>query len=1030
MTLAKNEGLLFKYGSGTGTNLSPLRSRHETLRGGGTASGPVSFMKGFDAFAGVIKSGGKTRRAAKMVVLDVAHPDIREFIHCKRREEQKALALIAAGYDAAIDGEAYGSVFFQNANHSVRVSDAFMQAVVEGRPFELRAVTTGEVTDRVIARELFGEIAETAWQCGDPGLQFDDTINSWHTCPGAGRINASNPCCFIGETLVETSEGRVAIEDLAAWHAEGRPLPHALAYDFANRFPTARPINAAWCAGHATSLVRVTTSRGLSFTCTPEHGFYLRDGRAVEARALAPGDRLAKLAFARNEQRANRRVVYHRVTKDNAKGQSWFHRWLWEEVNGPIPDGLHLHHKNGYADDDRLSNYELTEENEHRSAHSKGSENPRFLHLSPRDFVEIWEAIEAQPKRTHQASAAVTPARWNAYVKRNGLAGTIPMAASPSRGGRIHGMPWAQFSEMVESHRVDLNDTVASIDVLQLDEPVPVYDIEVEGVHNFGVAVDGHEHAIVVSNSEYMFLDDSACNLASLNLRRFQNEAGDIALDGLRHAIDVVILAQEIIVDRARYPTEAIAEHSHVYRPLGLGFANLGAFLMVRGVPYDSDPARAYAGALTAYIHGYANLASARIAAERGPFAGFAANRDAVIGVMDRHAAALEALDAALVPHGLLQATKTVWKSVRSSVREVGLRNAQVTLVAPTGTIAFLMDCDTTGIEPDIALVKRKALVGGGSIEYLNRSVEDALSTLGYAQDAREQITSWIRETGSAEGAPGLLSEHLPVFDCAFPAGPSSRSIDWRGHLNMMAAVQPFVSGAISKTVNLPASATVDEVASVYLEAWKLGLKSIAVYRDGSKGSQPLQSKQNGNGHSRGRLDELEPGETISTRRKLPGERRSVTKKLEIGGEFDGYLTVGLYADGRVGEIFVNMAKEGSTISGLIDSFATAVSIGLQYGVPLEVFAKKFSHVRFEPSGFTGDKAIGHAKSIVDYIFRWLQARFPGGSEAADGGVESDATVVPGADADHAICPTCGTVMRPNGSCHVCPSCGTTSGCS
>jgi len=741
LTLAKTEGMLFKWGSGTGSNLSSLRSSRERLTGGGTASGPVSFMKGFDAFAGAIKSGGKTRRAAKMVILNADHPDIFDFVECKASEERKAWALIDAGYEADFNGAAYASVHFQNANHSVRVTDEFMGAVVDDRQWKTRFITNGEVSDSFPARKLMHRIAEAAWQCGDPGLQFDTTTNAWHTSPASGRINASNPC------------------------------------------------------------------------------------------------------------------------------------------------------------------------------------------------------------------------------------------------------------------------------------------------------------------SEYVYLDDSACNLASLNLRQFQEASGDIDVDALRHAVDVVITAQEILVDRASYPTERIERNSHAFRPLGLGYANLGALLMSRGIPYDSDVARALAAAVTAAMHGEAYLQSSRIAAARGPFQGYAGNREPMLGVIRKHWSHVDNIDAAFVPDDLMVAVREIWEECYRSGVQHGYRNGQVTVLAPTGTIAFMMDCDTTGIEPDIALIKYKRLVGGGLLKIVNNTVPEALRKLGYADAETSRIIEYIDEHETIEGAPGLRPEHVAVFDCAFRAPGGTRSISWQGHIKMMAAVQPFLSGSISKTVNLPSDATVEDIERCYIEAWRQGLKCIAIYRDGCKRSQPLAT-------GRQSSDARATGQPI--RKKLPDERPSLTHKFSIAGH-EGYLTVGMYDDGAPGEIFVRMAKEGSTISGLMDSFATAISISLQYGVPLKLLVDKFSHTRFEPSGFTGNADIGHAKSIMDYIFRWLGLRFLGTSPRAEQAsaplsvdiVTKKASLTTGAngstngraharaeakphvlESDAPACHECGTIMVRSGACHKCPNCAATSGCS
>jgi ribonucleoside-diphosphate reductase alpha chain len=753
--LARTEGMLFKFGSGTGSNLSSIRSSKEPLAGGGTASGPVSFMRGYDAFAGVIKSGGKTRRAAKMVILNTDHPDIVEFVNCKADEEKKAWALIDAGYDGAFNvrGGAYDSVFFQNANHSVRVTDEFMRAVIEDREWQTRYVISGEACETFAARDLMKMMAEAAWQCGDPGIQYDSTINDWHTCPNTARINGSNPC------------------------------------------------------------------------------------------------------------------------------------------------------------------------------------------------------------------------------------------------------------------------------------------------------------------SEYMFLDDTACNLASLNLMKFVGEDGRFDVEDFRAACRTVITAQEILVDNSSYPTPAIDRNSHDFRPLGLGYANLGVLLMDRGLPYDSDEGRAYAAAVTALMHGEAYAQSARLASAMGPFAGHAKNAEPMLRVIDKHRKHAHMIDPTLVPKELLQASLDVWDEAYALGAQHGYRNSQVTVLAPTGTIGFMMDCDTTGIEPDIALVKYKKLVGGGVIKIVNQSVPGVLRKLGYTPIQVEDILRFIDERETIEGAPHLQDDHLAIFDCAFPPRDGRRSIHWMGHIKMMAAVQPFLSGAISKTVNMPTDATPEDIQEAYVEGWKLGLKAIAVYRDGCKRSQPLStSKEEAKDVVDAPVVAATAGPAVEgrpARRKLPDERHAITHKFQIAGH-EGYITVGMYEDGKPGEIFLVMAKEGSTISGLMDAFATSISMALQYGVPLEALVEKFSHVRFEPSGFTKNPEIPYAKSITDYIFRWLASKFLSVEHQEAVGVQASETSLkphsgpvgpvsvqsdraPGAPAPGAAmraqsdappCHYCGSIMIRNGSCYRCANCGSTSGCS
>ncbi len=884
LTLAKTEGMLFKWGSGTGSNLSGIRGSMETLSGGGTASGPLSFMRGFDAFAGVIKSGGKTRRAAKMVILNVDHPDIIDFIECKQKEEAKAHTLVQAGYDGSgPDSEAYSSIFFQNANNSVRVTDEFMAAVEADSTFVTRTVKARTPVKEYRARDIMTKIAEATWQCGDPGMQYDTTINRWHTSKNTGRINASNPC------------------------------------------------------------------------------------------------------------------------------------------------------------------------------------------------------------------------------------------------------------------------------------------------------------------SEYMFLDDSACNLASFNLLKFLTPGGQFDIAAYRHGIAVVTTAMEIIVDAAGYPTESIAKNSHDYRPLGLGYANLGALLMAFGLPYDSDAGRDFAATVTSILCGDAYWQSSRIAelcpalgaatpltqqAEiaGGACPGFYVNREPFLDVIRMHRAEVNNIGKSrnsaepfVAPQldELIASSKDAWTGALAHGEKHGYRNSQVTVLAPTGTIGFMMDCDTTGIEPDLALVKYKKLVGGGMIKIVNNTVPSALFKLGYTNAEVDAIVSYIDATGTIEGAPHVKAEHLAVFDCSFKASKGTRSIHYMGHIKMMSATQPFLSGAISKTVNLPQDASVDDIAEAYIESWRQGLKAVAIYRDNSKGSQPLNvsgadgkaQKEKTDAVAAPAAGSIEIEEAVAAakaaaqvrissleqqihaiteaasknadaadaqsppravRHRLPAERASITHKFGLSGH-EGYITVGLYPNGQPGEIFIRMAKEGSTVSGLMDSFATAVSLALQHGVPLRVLCEKFAHTRFEPSGWTGNEQIGYAKSIMDYIFRWIQIRFlsghqldlfaglapqntvqdqhsvpvegtvqgtgsyvvpslSGSSEAVipsdarnlgssyaaedaytttppQHGIAPDPTYTPGGSGslsmedrgvyhaanamksmydmgDAPSCSTCGAIMTRNGSCYRCMECGSTSGCS
>jgi ribonucleoside-diphosphate reductase alpha chain len=714
LELGRTEGRLFKHGSGSGANLSRLRGDGEPLTGGGTASGPLAFMRGLDAMAGAIKSGGRTRRAARMVMLDDTHPDLLAFVECKVIEEDKARALIAAGWDAGfgVAGGAYESVAFQNANHTVRLSDGLMQAARDGGDWSLRAVTTGAPLTTLPAHDLLAAISQAAWACGDPGVQFSDAVNRWHTCPAEGPIRASNPC------------------------------------------------------------------------------------------------------------------------------------------------------------------------------------------------------------------------------------------------------------------------------------------------------------------GEFVFLDDSACNLASLNLLQFLSQDGHFDVPRFEASVERLVVAMDVLVDRASYPLPRAAEQAHVYRPLGLGFTNLGALLMSLGLPYDSDDARALAAAITALMSGAAWRASGRLAERLGPFQGLAANRAAQLGVLNAHRDALDRVKTTPRSQHILNAAKRAWDQAVGFADGAGWRNAQVSLLAPTGTISFMMDCDTTGVEPELALTKTRRLAGGGVLQVENNSVGRALRTLGYDATDRAAILAWLQVHHTLVGAPGLDPAHLPVFDCAF-ASAGRPAIAPQGHLAMMGAVQPFLCGAISKTVNLDATATPQDIQALIVRAWEMGLKSVTLYRDGSKGAQVLET-----GAPKA---ELVPQPTGPVRRRMPDTRQALTHKFSVSGH-DGYLTVGLFEDGTPGEIFLVMAKEGSVVSGLVNVFSTSVSLALQYGVPLDVLCEKFSHTRFEPSGFTDNPEIPMAASITDYVFRWLQGRFLASDQLELQVPAPDSAWTTQSDAPP--CSACGALMARAGSCYRCENCGGTSGCS
>ena len=1068
MDLAKTEAMLFKYGSGAGVNLSPIRSSKARMSGGGIASGPVSFMKGYDAFAGVIKSGGKTRRAAKMVILDADHPDVLDFIDSKANEERKAWALIEQGYDPSFTGEAYGSVFFQNANHSVRVTDAFMKAVERDAEWQTYEVTDGQPAGTYKARDIFRRMAVAAHLCGDPGIQYDTTINDWHTSAATDRIYASNPC-VTGDTLVATDEGWQKIANLVGRAAnvigsDGQPHP------VDRIFPTGhKPVfELRTKAGYRVRITadhKVATTRGdvavkdlvpgdRIFLNAPGFGRERLSEELAEAIGLAVGDgALTSSVIAGREQKV--------VTLTMHRDEAAVLEAVATEVNaqkvllkaaGSSGRNDNVHVSFGATGSrlafgsrpvvDRFLRYAVLDE---------GASLKRFtdeIYALDRAslaailrglFTADGTVVDSGPKSqyvgldstSHELLLQVQRLLLGFGIKsklyENRRAGKLQALLPDGKGGmasyavqETHSLRITRSSRLrfeaeigfaPESAKAAalarLNYTVNTYSDELIDDLASVTPLGEEDVFDLTEHATSHfiANGLVVHNcSEYMFLNDTACNLASLNLMKFVREDGEFDVEAFRFAAKVTITAQEILVDNASYPTTKIEENSHRFRPLGLGYANLGALLMNRGLAYDSVDGRNYAAAITALMHGEAYRQSSVIARDHGgAFIEYDINREPFLRVIGKHRDAAYAIPEEGVPTEMLEAARQVYDETLQLGREHGYRNAQVTVLAPTGTIAFMMDCDTTGIEPDIALIKYKKLVGEGYLKIVNQTVPAALRKLGYTAEQVEEIVDYVNERETIEGAPGLRPEHLPVFDCAFKPVNGERSIHYMGHVRMMGAVQPFLSGAISKTVNMPEAATAEEIETVYLEGWKQGLKAIAIYRDGSKRSQPLSTgrkKDEGTAEDHETIEALrrqlaaaQVEATKPHRHRLPSERTAITHKFEISGH-EGYITVGLYPDGQPGEIFLKMAKEGSTVSGLMDTLATSVSLALQYGVPLKDVVNKFAHVRFEPSGFTGNSEIPIAKSIVDYIFRWLGSRFLPSEEKASLGLIDRSQVV------------------------------------
>ncbi len=1018
-----------------------------------------------------------TRRAAKMQTLKCWHPDILEFIECKTKEEKKAQALIRAGYEANFNGEAYSSVMFQNANLSVRATDALLRAAESGGDWTTRAVTTGRPMQTYPAGLLLDRIAEGTWLCGDPGMQYEDTIQRWHTCPNTAPINSSNPC-VTGETLVSTAEGYRRIADLVG--------KEVLLVD---RAGVRRPIQEVFPTGRK-PVYRLTTRAGYQLRLTADHRVFTVNRGDVPARELTKNDRVAlnPVGFGGDDLDVEIAEVIGLMLGDGcisrakSDGEPIATLTMASDLERPIvaevrdrlnrlktrsEDGRGRRPieigEGGLATVARLAtgSRAVAETFERYAVLDQGSVGKRLTEdafgLNRAAVAGLLRGLftadgclynyGAKSQSISLDSVSLDLLRQvqllllgfgiKAKLYTNRRVGPLTTVMPDGRGGtkeyavlQMHSLRISRSSRLRFEKEVGfwpgshkqaklelLNQTVGAyqdrmddaVDALVLDGEEEVFDLTEPATDHFGA------NGLVVHNcSEYMFVDDSACNLASLNLMKFRREDGTFDAPKFRAACRIFITAQELLVDHGSYPTERIAANSHKFRPLGLGYANLGSLIMASGRPYDSDEGRALAGAITAIMHGQAYLTSAEHAGHVGPFDGFALNREPMLRVMEMHRDAVESID----PSGaadLLAEARAVWDACLDAGRRHGFRNSQVTVLAPTGTIAFMMDCDTTGVEPDIALVKYKQLAGGGMLKIVNRTVPMALRTLGYDEPEIRGILDHVDARDTIEGAPGLRDEHLPVFDCAFTPRGGTRSIPPRGHLKMMAAVQPFLSGAISKTVNMPREATVADVRVAYLEGWKLGLKALAIYRDGSKESQPVTTQSEDS--AKAEKDKAKekaaaasplpapeaadaatsavPAATMTApaiappkpglqprRERLPDTRKSLTHKFDVQGH-EGYLTVGFFEDGRPGEVFVTMAKEGSTIGGLMDTIGTLASMGLQYGVPLSVFVNKFAHQRFEPAGFTKNPDIPIAKSVTDYIFRWLGMEFlPGYREA------------------------------------------------
>lgn len=1114
MAVQTAEAILFKAGSGTGTNRSTLRSSKEHLTGGGKASGPLSFMRGYDAYAGVIKSGGKTRRAAKMEILNVDHPDIIEFIEAKQKEERKAGALIEGGYSPGMNGEAYSSVCFQNCNMSVRVSDEFMEAVKSEGDWQTKAVKGGHVIETLKARDVLNKIAESTWLSGDPGIQCDGIINKYHTSKVSGKINASNPC-VTGDTKVMTNEGRwVRIDSII--NKPSKILTNTgiiQESDIDGSFETGvKPV------------YLMKTNCGYELKLTGDHKVFTVNRGFVQAceltkddRVLIPGSNVSEVKDIENETFYQMLGVY---LGDGCGSRS-------EKVNNiqitmsrekeiPILEKFATYVAETYERTTHLNSpasvqivptsakYSITNTtliNEFSQlvdlsllSHQKCISDGMFgLSLSQQKYLlqglftsdgtvanygeksqyVALDSTSLQLIKDVQILLLGFGIKSKIYSDRR--AGKLTSFLPDGKGGlkeydveEMHSLRISRSSRlkferfigfMPESYKNErlkrMNEQVGTYE----DKPIDaissltyigeekVYDLTEPMTHTF-VA-----NGITIHNcSEYMFLDDSACNLASINLMKFRTNDGMFDVEKFKSVVRSFIIAMDLAVDGSSYPGEKIARNSRDFRPLGLGYANLGALLMSLGLPYDSDDGRSVAAAITAIMCGEAYKVSAELASLVGPFPKYAENRESMIEVMRMHQSNVKKIDVETMPTNLRYLANEAWDSWSDAVvlgERFGYRNSQATVLAPTGTIAFFMDCDTTGIEPDIALVKYKVLAGGGMLKIVNGSVPLALKNLGYSEEQVKAIIEYIDKNDTIEGSPGLKENHLDVFDCAFKPANGERFIHWRGHIKMMGVTQPFLSGAISKTVNMPESSSIEDIAQAYIYAWEQGLKAVAIYRENSKMGQALNTKKT-EGEMVNKKTEQALEILKAERAKLPQTRKSLTHKFEFAGH-EGYLTIGFYDDGRPGEIFLTMSKVGSTINGLVDAWASSVSVNLQYGIPVDVLFKKFRHQKFEPSGFVKNELGGEmdrkgsvirtTSSIVDYVAQYMMNNFGQGtakavieipSVAVEESIPEEQTSIGDFGNEGLVCPQCGSPAKRIGNCAImCTSCNQTtrSGC-
>jgi ribonucleotide reductase alpha subunit len=1170
----REEGLIFKGGSGAGVNLSRIRSSKELLSSGGTASGPVSFMRGADASAGTIKSGGATRRAAKMVVLDVDHPDIEEFIVTKAREEDKIRVLRDAGFDMDLGGKDIISAQYQNANNSVRVSDEFMNAVEKGGAFDLAARRTGEIMETVDAKSLFRKMAQAAWECADPGIQYDSTINDWHTCPESGRITASNPC-FPADQRVVTDQGLIRIGDLVARAAAGERFAIYTNDVTSESEPAERVVATTptqYMVTGKNEIVELRFSDGSRLRCTPGHRVWTANRGWVHAEDLTAEDHVVRSlqhaarpftspGIPKHALAAARAVKSRKPINLPGKWDEELGHYLgWLVGDGCVTDqsavtvygsdddrqeAMIRHHElitriTGFESKPSIQANGTQQLRVHRDAFiafvralgvSSGraptKRVPDAIFEAPEEvltgFLEgIFDAdgcVVSMPNGTRYVglgsrseellldvqellgSLGIASRIYQTGTKKNSFSYTRKDGSTASYGPdgpsfdlRITGRSLREFGARIgfslpgKAHK--LLKIIVSTTFYNKDETVRLISRESRGFETTYNLTEPRNHSYIVSGlvvancSEYVHLDNSSCNLASINLLKFLREDDTFDVERFERITELIITAMDISICFADFPTEKITAITRAYRQLGIGYANLGALLMATGHAYDSEGGRAIAAAITSLMTGTAYRRSAELAAVVGPYDGYARNASAHQRVMSKHAAArAEIRTLGGIDEAILAAASKAWKECLEMGEKNGYRNAQASLLAPTGTIGLMLDCDTTGIEPDLALVKFKKLVGGGSMQIVNQTVPRSLKNLGYQPEQVEAIVEYISEHGHVVDAPGLRREHYEVFDCAM----GERSISPMGHVRMLAAVQPHLSGSVSKTVNMPESATVEDVEEIYFEGWKLGLKALAIYRDNCKVGQPLSIAKKKPAEAKATAaDPAPPHEVRPVRRRLPKQRSAMVTRFSVAGA-EGYMTASSYPGDGIGEVFLKLGKQGSTLAGVMDAFSIAISVGLQYGIPLESYVAKFTNMRFDPAGITDDPDIRMASSVMDYIFRRLaldHLSYDQRSELGILSVQERSAVLAGEDpdasadevdpeelaqsvpveraqprqperapagessptaphsstelieaqqgrtADAPLCLNCGTKMRPAGSCYVCEGCGSTSGCS